>query len=159
MGRERLAVLTAALLLFARGAQAEEARFSDRFFRGTSPGELPTAKVAVVGALYVGAVASISLGVASLIQAGAKADDAKSFKQAQAPGFCNDRASPSCASYRNLLDEQRSAQGTGLLLLGTGAVLGIGGALTAELWRNDAPARVTLDLAPHSLTLGVSGKF
>ncbi|HEX5101013.1 MAG TPA: hypothetical protein VFV94_15995 [Polyangiaceae bacterium] len=151
--------LTALTLLATRAAHAEEGRFSDRFFRGTSPGELRTAKVAVVGALYVAAVASVSIGVASLIQAGQKGDDADSFKREQSQGFCNDLASPACASYRNLLDEQREARNTGWILVGSGGLLALGGALTAELWKNDARARVAVRVSPGGLSLGLTGNF
>jgi hypothetical protein len=158
MVRGRLA-LTLGIVLFARGAGAEESRFSDRFFRGTSPGELPTAKVAVVGALYVGAVASVSIGVASLVQAGQKGNEADELKQQQAPGFCNDLASPACASYRGLLDEERSARNVGWILLGSGGFLTLAGALTAELWHNDAAPQVAVSAGPGSFALGLSGKF
>jgi hypothetical protein len=152
-------VLTALILLTARGAEAEEGRFSDRFFRGTSPGELRPAKVAVVGALYVAAVASISIGAASLIQAGQKGDDADAFKREHTQGFCNDLASPTCASYRNLLDEQQEARNTGWILLGSGGLLALGGVLTAELWKNDAAPRVAVQVGPGALSLGLSGRF
>jgi hypothetical protein len=151
--------LTVATMLVASGVHAEEGRFSDRFFRGTSPGELKTAKVAVVGALYVGAVASISIGVASLIQAGQKSDDAETFKREQGQGFCSDLASPTCASYRNLLDQEHTAKNTGWLLVGAGGALALGGALTAELWKNDAAPRVAVRVAPGALSLGLTGRF
>lgn len=151
--------LTALTLLATRAAQAEEGRFSDRFFRGTSPGELRTAKVAVVGALYVAAVASLSIGVASLIQAGQKGDDADAMKRDQAQGFCNDLASPACASYRNLLDEERAAKNTGWILVGSGGLLALGGALTAELWKNDAAPRAAVRATAGGLSLGLTGRF
>jgi len=159
MARGRLALLALGIVLFAEGASAEESRFSDRFFRGTSPGELPVAKVAVVGAFYAGAVASVSIGVASLVQAGQKGHDADDYKHAQQPGFCNDLASPACAGYRGLLDEERSARNIGWILLGSGGLLTLAGALTAELWQNDAAPRVAVGVGPGTLTLGVSGKF
>jgi len=159
MLRGRLAALALGIVFFARGAAAEESRFSDRFFRGTSPGELPGAKVAVVGALYVGAVTSLSIGVASLVQAGQKSDDADEFRSAQMPGFCNDLASPACASYRGQLDEERAARNVGWILLGSGGLLALGGALTAELWQNDAAPEVAVGVTPGGFTLGVSGKF
>lgn len=159
MLRGRLAALAVGIVLFSRGAAAEESRFSDRFFRGTSPGELPGAKVAVVGALYVSAVASLSIGVASLVQAGQKGNDADDFKSAQMPGFCNDIASPACASYRGQLDEERATRNVGWILLGSGGLLALGGALTAELWQNDTTTQVAVGVAPGGLTLGVSGQF
>ena len=159
MVRGRLAPLALGVVLFARGAGAEESRFSDRFFRGTSPGELPTAKLAVVGAFYVGAVASVSIGVASLVQAGQKGEDADAFKHDQAPGFCSDLASPACANYRGLLDEERSARNIGWILVGSGGLLTLAGALTAELWKNEAAPQVAVRAAPGSFALGLSGKF
>ena len=159
MVRGRLTALALGIVLFARGAAAEESRFSDRFFRGTSPGALPGAKVAVVGALYVGAVASVTIGVASLVQAGQKGNDADDFKSAQMPGFCNDLASPACAGYRGLLDEERSTRNVGWILLGSGGLLALGGALTAELWHNDAAPQVAVGVTPGGFTLGLSGRF
>ena len=158
MLRRRLAALTAAVALVASGAHAEESRFSDRFFRGTSPGELPTGKMVTVGALYVAAVASVSLGTVSLIQAGARGRDAETYKHEQTPGFCNDLASAPCANYRSMLDQERSKRNVGLVLLGTGGLFTLAGALTAELWHNDAP-RVALDVRPGGAVLGVSGNF
>ena len=173
MLRDRLAALTAALLLVAPGVHAEESRaaastpapaagsasFGDRFFRGTSPGELPTEKLALVAGLYVAAATSVGVGVASMLSAGSKHDDAETFKHAQEPGFCNDLASSTCAGYRHLLDEERSRRGTGLLLLGLGGLLAVGGGLTAEIWHNDAAPAVALELGDGKLTLGVSGRF
>jgi hypothetical protein len=159
MLRVRLAALTAAVVLFvSSGAHADESRFADRFFRGTSPGELPTAKMVTVGTLYVVAVASVSLGAVSLVQAGDRGRDADAYKHDQAPGFCNDLASASCANYRSLLDEERSKRNVGLVLLGSGGLLALAGALTAELWHNELP-RVALDVRPGALTLSVSGAF
>lgn len=159
MVRGRLALLTLGIVLFAPGAGAEESRFSDRFFRGTSPGDLPAGKAAVVGALYVGAVASMSIGVASLVQAANKGHDADDFKHQQAPGFCGDLASPACASYRGLLDEERSARNVGWILVGSGGLLTLAGALTAELWKNDATPEIAVHAGPGSFTVGISGKF
>jgi hypothetical protein len=152
-------LLALGIVLVTRGAGAEESRFSDRFFRGTSPGDLPAAKVAVVGALYVGAVASVSIGVASLVQSGQKSDDADKFKQQQPAGFCNDLASPACANYRSLLDEEHSARSIGWILVGSGGLLTLAGALTAELWKNDAAPQVAVSAGPGSFALGVSGRF
>lgn len=156
--RGALALSTAAAVLAPSVAHAEEVRFSDRFFRGTTPGELPPEKTAVVGALYAGSLASIGIGVASLIRAGQRSDDAESFKYGQPRGFCRDLASAACVSYRSLLDEERGARTTGLVLLGTGGLLALSGALTAELWKNDAP-RVAFDVRRDGLTLGISGEF
>ncbi|HEV8548451.1 MAG TPA: hypothetical protein VGQ57_05465 [Polyangiaceae bacterium] len=158
MARGRGLLLSLSLVLCAQSAHAEPTRFSDRFFRGTTPGELPTAKVAVVGSLYAGAVASITFGVLGLARSGSKHDDAESFKQSQPPGFCNDLSSAPCASYRDLLDDQRRSRNMGYLLLGTGGLLALSGALTAELWHN-APPRVALELRPGTLALSLSGQF
>ena len=177
MLRHRLAATTAALLLVAPGVRAEEPsstgastaastaapaepepRFGDRFFRGTSPGQLPTEKLALVAGLYVGAATSVGVGLATLLSAGTKHDDAEAFKHSQPQGFCTDLASPSCANYRRLLGEEHSRRDTGYLLLGLGGVLALGGGLTAQLWHNDAP-RVALGVAPTGVSLGVSGEF
>ncbi len=184
MGRTmlpRVAGTTAALLLIAPGVRAEpnaaprtdapasapapapakasSGSFGDRFFRGTSPGELPTEKLALIATLYVGAATSVGVGVATLLAASSKHDDAESFKHSQERFFCNDLASPSCATYRRLLDEERSRRETGYMLLGLGGLLVLGGGITAELWHNDAPPAVALRLEPGGLSLGVSGNF
>jgi len=178
MLRHRLAASTAALLLVAPGVRAEEPSsaggstttsvtapaepepsFSDRFFRGTSPGELPTEKLALVAGLYVGAATSVGVGVATLLGAGSKHDDADTFKHDQPPGFCNDLASPSCATYRRLLGEERSRRDAGILLLGLGGALALGGGITAQVWHNDSAPRVALSVAGGGLMLGVSGEF
>ncbi len=177
----RVAAVTAALLLIAPGARAEpkaapaasapasapapapanesSGGFGDRFFRGTSPGELPTEKLALIATLYVGAATSVGVGVATLFSASSKHDDAESFKHAQEPGFCNDLSSPSCATYHRLHDEERSRRETGYVLLGLGGLLVLGGGITAELWHNDELPAVALHVAPGELSLGVSGSF
>jgi hypothetical protein len=179
MVRERLAAVTAALLLWTPGVRAAEpssgassttpsaepapvetgTSFSDRFFRGTSPGELPTEKLAFVAGLYVAAGTSVGIGIATLVGASSKGDDADTFKHAQAPGFCNDLASPGCATYRRLLAEERSRRETGILLLGIGGLFALGGGVTAELWQNDAGPSVALIVEDHGLSLGLSGRF
>ncbi len=177
----RVAGATATLLLIAPGVRAEptaaprtdavtsaaapatasdgSGSFGDRFFRGTSPGELPTEKLALIATLYVGAATSVGVGVATLLAASSKHDDAQSFKHSQEHGFCNDLASPSCATYRRLLDEERSRRETGYMLLGLGGLLVLSGGITAELWHNDNPPSVALQLEPGGLSLGVSGNF
>jgi hypothetical protein len=178
MLRQRLAAFTAALLLMAPGVRAEEPSaatassassasapaepapsFGDRFFRGTSPGELPTEKLALVASLYVGAATSVGVGIATLLGAGGKHDDAEAFKHTQQPGFCNDLASSGCANYRRLLGEERSRRDTGVLLLGLGGVLALGGGITAQVWHNESAPRVAIDVGPSGATLGVSGEF
>jgi hypothetical protein len=176
----RVAGATAALLLIAPGVRAEpptasssdvaarapapapasesSGSFGDRFFRGTSPGELPTEKLALIATLYVGAATSVGVGVATLLSASSKHEDAESFKHSQERYFCNDLASPSCATYRRLLGEERSRRETGYMLLGLGGLLVLGGGITAELWHNELPA-VALSLEPGGLSLGVSGNF
>jgi len=175
----RVAGALAALLFIAPGVRAEPGAapntevaarssapasentggFGDRFFRGTSPGELPTEKIALIATLYVGAATSVGVGVATLLSASSKHDDAQSFKHSQERYFCNDLASPSCATYRRLLDEERSRREAGYMLLGLGGLLVLGGGITAELWHNDAPPPVALRLEPGGLSLGVSGSF
>jgi hypothetical protein len=177
----RLAAPSAALMLWSSGARAEprpttagapaeaasavpapsgsETSVGDRFFRGTTPGELPTEKLALVATLYVGAATSVGVGIAALVSAGSKHDDAESFKHSQEPGFCDNLASSNCAAYRRLLDDERSRRETGIALLGVGGLLVLGGALTAELWHNDTGPRVALDVSPTGLSLGVTGHF
>ena len=180
----RLAASTAAMLLWATGAHAEptaiaataptasaeSARapspspspgpsFGDRFFRGTSPGEVPTEKLALVATLYVGAATSIGVGIAALVSAGSKHDDAESFKRDQPRGFCDNLASSTCATYRRLLDSERTRRETGMALLGVGGLLALGGALTAELWHNDVGPTVALDVSGTGLSLGLHGQF
>jgi hypothetical protein len=181
----RLAAATAAMMLWAVGAQAEPTRapepaaavptapasaagtpsrspttsFGDRFFRGTTPGELPTEKLALVATLYVGAATSIGVGIAALVSAGSKHQDAESFKAASPPDFCRDLASSTCATYHRLVDSERSRRETGMALLGVGGLLMLGGALTAELWHNDASSAVALDVSSNGLSVGLHGRF
>jgi hypothetical protein len=178
MVRERLAAVAAALLLAAPRVHASEpsipatpaetsstttaeaeGSFSDRFFRGTSPGELPTEKLALVAGLYVAAATSVGIGVATLVGAGSKSDEAETFKGNQPQGFCNDLAAPSCASYRRLLADERSRRETGFLLLGLGGLFALGGGVTAELWHNDDAPNVALTLGARGISLGVRGSF
>jgi hypothetical protein len=176
MVRERLAAVAAALLLAAPRVHASEPSvpatpaettttaetensFSDRFFRGTSPGELPTEKLALVAGLYVAAATSVGIGIATLVGAGSKSDEAETFKGNQPQGFCNDLAAPSCASYRRLLADERSRRETGFLLLGLGGLFALSGGVTAELWHNDAAPSVALALGDQGISLGVRGSF
>jgi hypothetical protein len=179
MLRERLAAVTAALLLWTPRVHAAEPSsapssstappaepsaeagpsFGDRFFRGTSPGELPTEKLALVAGLYVAAATSVGIGIATLVGASSKSDEADSFKQQQPQGFCHDLASPSCATYRRLLGDERARRETGILLLGVGGLLALGGGVTAELWQNDAAPEVALRVGEDGVSLGVSGRF
>jgi hypothetical protein len=140
-------------------ASAPSTSFGDRFFRGTTPGELPTEKLALIATLYVGAATSVGVGIAALVSAGSRHDDAQRFKFSQEPNFCADLASSTCAAYRGLLDAERSRRETGYALLGVGGLLALGGALTAELWPNEAAPHVALDVNAHGLSLGVSGRF
>ncbi len=179
MLRERLAAVTAALLLWTPRVHAAEPSpapssgtapaaeppaeagpsFGDRFFRGTSPGELPTEKLALVAGLYVAAATSAGIGIATLVGASAKSDEADSFKQQQAQGFCHDLASPSCATYRRLLGDERARRETGILLLGVGGLLALGGGVTAELWQNDVAPEIALRVGEDGVSFGVSGRF
>lgn len=137
-----------------------ERGFSDRFFRGTSPGALPTEKALIVGTLYVGSLTSVGFGIASLLGAGSHADDAEAFKLRQPAGFCADLASRACIDYRNILSDERSSRTTGFALLGVGGLLAISGALTAELWQNDAHApRVGFTFDRTGAFLGASTNF
>jgi hypothetical protein len=119
------------------GAAASAPTFGDRFFRGTSPGELPAPKVLVVSTFYAASLASIVVGATNLVRAGNQGDDAETYKLAQTPGFCNDLSSDPCVTYRRLLDEERETRTMGLALFGAGGIALLAGALTAELWPND----------------------
>lgn len=183
----RLAALTAAMLLWVTGARAEptaasepvtaapstatkastapapskssSTSFSDRFFRGTTPGELPTEKIALVATLYVGAATSVGVGIAALVSAGSKHNDAESFKHSAPQNFCDDLASSTCATYRRLLDVELSRRETGMALLGVGGLLALGGALTAELWHNDQAPELAVQVNATGLSLGLHGRF
>lgn len=163
----RFSVLLALLALTPEVRAAEPApeataapSFGDRFFRGTSPGALPASKAVVVGGLYLGAIASVSLGAVLLVQAGDQSDETQDFKLSQPPGFCADLASPPCGRYRRLLGEERALRTGAVGLLGLGGLLAVGGALTAEFWPNEADApRLGLALAPGSALFTTTARF
>jgi len=137
-----------------------EPGFSDRFFRGTSPGALPAEKALIVGTLYAGSLTSVGFGIASLLSAGGHSDDAETFKLQQPAGFCADLASRACVDYRSMLSDERSARTTGMMLLGVGGLLALGGALTAELWQNHAAApRLALEIDRSGVFFGASANF
>jgi len=156
-------VVASALLLAAAlvpaPARAEEPAFSDRFFYGSSRGELPDAKLALIGGLYAGALASSAVGVVLLVGAAGEADDADAFKRTQERGFCNELTSDACLQYRGLLDDERDLRQNGLLLLGVGGLLGLSGALTAELWKNDSAPMVSVGATAGGASVVVSGEF
>jgi hypothetical protein len=134
--------------------------FGDRFFRGTSAGTLPTEKALVVGTLYVGSLTSVGFGIASLLRAGARSDDADEFKLSQQQGFCAELASVSCARYRTLLSKERSSRTTGIAFFGVGGLLALSGALTAELWQNEKSApRLALSFDESGVFFGASTSF
>jgi hypothetical protein len=121
---------------------------------------LPTQKALVIGTLYVGSLTSVGFGIASLLRAGSHSDDAEAFKLSQPAGFCTDLASVPCARYRTLLSDERSSRTTGVALLGVGGLLALSGALTAELWQNDASApRIALTFDRSSVFFGTSTSF
>ena len=152
------AALLASLLVTGM-ARAEEPAFSDRFFYGSSQGELPDAKLAVIGGLYAGAIASAAVGSVLLFSAADEADRASAFRSAQERGFCSELSSEPCSQYRALLDSEVSLRENGLLLLGIGGLLGISGALTAELWKNDVSARVSFGGSGDGASVTLSGSF
>jgi hypothetical protein len=144
----------------AASGAAPEPAFADRFFRGTSPGELPAPKVLVVTTLYAASLASLIVGVTALVRAEGKADDALAFKLEQAAGFCNDLVSEPCRQYRSLFASEQETRATGLLLLGAGGLAALGGALTAELWQNDPSApRLSLAVDGRGAALTAGGSF
>lgn len=152
------AVLVASALSSAP-ARAEEPAFSDRFFYGSSNGELPDTKLAVIGGLYAGAIASGAVGVVLLFNAASEGDRAEQFKHAQDRGFCNELTSDACLQYRSVLDSQADLRQNGLLLLGIGGLLGLSGALTAELWKNDATPRVSMGASAEGANVMLVGSF
>ncbi|HEY3498826.1 MAG TPA: hypothetical protein VGK73_29245 [Polyangiaceae bacterium] len=134
--------------------------FGDRFFRGTSPGELPAPKVLVVSSLYAASLASIIVGASNVIRAGQQSDDAEAYKLSQPPGFCGDLSSMPCATYTDLLAKERSLRASGYGLFAAGGLAALAGALTAELWPNDlGPARVSLELGRTSAGLSAFAEF
>jgi hypothetical protein len=134
--------------------------FGDRFFRGTSPGELPAAKVLVVSTLYAASLASIAVGIATLVRSSNQGADAERYKTAQDPYFCNDVHSDPCKSYLDKLEKQNNMRTSGLALLGAGGFALLGGALTAELWPNSTSTpRVALALDGKSAGFLASGRF
>jgi hypothetical protein len=147
--------------LAASNAARAEPAFADRFVRGTSPGEIPTAKLVTIGGLYTLSAASLGLGVVSLFSASDKADQAESFKLSQPRGFCRDLSSGPCVSYHALESDAANTRTLAIGLLGLGGLLAAGGAITAELWSNDVSVSptVTLDPALRSGSLGLVGRF
>jgi hypothetical protein len=147
-------------LAMSRGARAE-ASFSDRFVRGTSPGDIPAGKLVTIGSLYTLSAASLGLGVVSLFSASDKADQAESFKLSQPRGFCRDLSSEACVSYHSLESDATNTRTLAIGLLGLGGLLAAGGAITAELWSNDVTVTPTASLDPslRSGTFGFVGRF
>jgi hypothetical protein len=156
-------VLASSLLAATAHAQpAAETRgpaFSDRFFYGSSPGELPDSKLAVVGGMYAAAVASSAVGVAFLFGAADERDRARDFKLSQERGFCNELANDPCNQYRRLLDNEVKLRQGALALFGVTGLLAAGGALTAELWRNDNTPSVAAFAGDGFASVLVSGSF
>jgi hypothetical protein len=147
-------------LAASRGVRAEPS-FSDRFVRGTSPGEIPTGKLVTIGSLYTLSAASLGLGVVSLFSAGDKADQAETFKLSQPRGFCRDLSSEACVSYHSLESDATNTRTLAIGLLGLGGLLAAGGAITAELWSNDVAVTPVVGFDPSSrrATFGFFGRF
>lgn len=134
--------------------------FGDRFFRGTSPGELAPAKVLLVSSFYAASLATITVGTANLIRASHQGEDADAYKLNQAPGFCSDLASETCTTYTGLLATEQRTRTSGYALFAAGGLAALAGALTAELWPNDAgPAQIALTFDRTSAGLRAFGKF
>jgi hypothetical protein len=148
------------ILAASSGARAEPA-FSDRFVRGSSPGDVPTGKLVTIGSLYTLSAASLGLGVVSLFSASDKADQAESFKLSQPRGFCRDLSSQACVSYHSLESDATNTRTLALGLLGLGGLLAAGGAITAELWSNHVSVVPTGSLEPslRGGSLGFVGRF
>lgn len=153
------AAFSVALLLAGRAGA--EPSFSDRFVRGTSPGEVSTAKVVTIGSLYTLSAASFGLGVVNLLRAGSQRADADAYKVTQPAGFCVDLSSAACARYHDLHSEADTTRTIGLGLLGLGGLFALGGALTAELWQNDLPVTPTaaFDLEQRTALIGIATTF
>jgi hypothetical protein len=145
--------------LLSAPARAEEPAFSDRLFYGSSGGELPDAKLALVGGLYASAIASSAVGVVLLFSAANEAERAERFKRSQERGFCNELTSDACSQYRARLDSESEQRQNGLFLLGVGGLLGLSGALTAELWKNDAAPQVSVGANADGASVSVTTSF
>jgi len=162
--RQSLVLCSSAIILAGlsvAGRANAEPSFSDRFVRGTSPGEVPAGKVVTIGSLYTLSVASFGLGVVNLLRAGSQRDTAEAYKLTQPAGFCADLSSANCARYHTLHSEADTTRTIGLGLLGLGGLFALGGALTAELWANDLPVTpaVALDLEQRTALFGVGTTF
>jgi len=162
--RQSLVLCSSATLLIGlcvAGRAGAEPSFSDRFVRGTSPGEVPTAKVATIGSMYTLSAASVGLGIVNLLRAGGQRDDAEAYKLSQPAGFCADLSSAACSRYHALHSEADTTRTIGIGLLGLGGLLALGGALTAELWTNDVPVTpaVALDLEQRTALIGIETRF
>jgi hypothetical protein len=147
--------------LAASSVARAEPSFSDRFVRGTSPGEIPTGKLVTIGGFYTLSAASLGLGVVSLFSASDKAKQAEDFKLSQPRGFCRDLSSEACVSYHSLESDAANTRTLAVGLLGLGGLLAAGGAITAELWSNDASIAPTVAFEPgfRGGSLGLVGSF
>jgi hypothetical protein len=156
-----LAVAIVLGTLVASSPARAEPSFSDRFVRGTSPGQIPTGKLVTIGSLYTLSAASLGLGVVSLFSASDKAEQAEDFKLSQPRGFCRDLSSAPCVSYHSLESDATNTRTLAIGFLGLGGLLAAGGAITAELWSNDAAIVPTVAFAPgfRGGSLGFSGRF
>jgi hypothetical protein len=156
-----LAVATLLGVLAASSDLHAEPSFSDRFVRGSSPGEVPTGKLVTIGSLYTLSGASLGLGIVSLFSASAKADRAESFKLRQPRGFCRDLSSPECVSYHSMESDAANTRTLALGLLGAAGLLAAGGAITAELWSNDVSVTPVVGLEPslRGGSFGFVGRF
>jgi hypothetical protein len=160
MNRWLAAATLLGTLAASSGALAEPS-FSDRFVRGTSPGDVPTGKLVTIGSLYTLSGASLGLGVVSLFSASDKADQAESYKLSQPRGFCRDLSSEECVGYHELQSDATNTRTLAIGLLGLGGLLAAGGAITAELWSNTvsvAPA-VSFEPSLRGGSLGFVGRF
>lgn len=138
-----------------------EPSFSDRFVRGTSPGDVPAGKLVIIGSFYMLSAASLGLGVVSLFSASDKADQAETFKLSQPRGFCRDLSSEPCVAYKELESDATNTRTLAVGLLGLGGLLAAGGAITAELWSNDVKVTPTVGFEPsfRGASIGFVGRF
>lgn len=141
----RLRVLVGVLLAALVGASASpalarEPGWSDRLLRGTSAGDPSTAKTVTVLGLYGAAAASAATGLVLTLRARATGDEADDVFARAPAGFCEKRASDECHEYLTLRRRESERYLLGEAFFGGAAFLLLSGALTAELWPNQAPA-------------------
>jgi hypothetical protein len=139
--------------------EKRSASFSDRFFSGSSanPGEPSSLKVVSIGTLY--GLSILSLGGAGYfaIQSFDAKSDADDLRDDQPEGSCVGYASEACEDYAKLRRDQRDDAFAAYIFFAGGALLGLGGALAAELWPNVVADSLSISAAaaPHAAALTI----